>query len=63
MSQNNLVSKIEEIRLRNLQMGRDILKRDKHYTDTDLNAYFFKIHEDLTLIAHTLKRIISPYSD
>lgn len=56
------VSDLEEIRLRNLQMSRDLLKRDKHWTDMEFNAYFLKMHEDMVKLSHVMKRLIDPFS-
>ena len=55
--------KLEEVRLRNLQLSRNLLKSTSHLTDDELKGRFLSIYEDIVLISFILKRTIDPYAD
>lgn len=56
-----MLSDLEEIRLRNLQLSRNLLRRDTHFSDEELSVLFFQISEDLVKMSFAIKRLINPF--
>ena len=54
----DIYERLEEMRIRNLQRSKEV--KENIFEGTSVQA---KIHEDLTLIAHVLKRLAFPTSD
>lgn len=62
MALEKFISELEDIRLRNLQGSRDILKHKSHWTDDKISAYFLRMHEDFVKLAFCVKRLMDPFS-